>query len=96
MGIFNLFRKKQVDDEATRCAQLRRTGRIAEGAIFDVGTDETGAITQIFFSYNINGVDYESSQALDHEQCLRQSEYQPGEHITIRYNPQQPGNSVVV
>ncbi|MDQ3684908.1 MAG: DUF3592 domain-containing protein [Acidobacteriota bacterium] len=96
MGILDLFRRKNVDDEATRRANLRRTGRIAEGIIFDIASDEAGAIREIFFSYNINGVDYESSQTLDPEQSLSHSDYTPGARITVRYNPQHPGNSVVV
>lgn len=96
MRILDLFRRKNVDDEATRRANLRRAGRIAEGIIFDIANDEAGAIREIFFSYNINGVDYESSQTLDSEQSLSHSDYAPGARITVRYNPQHPSNSVVV
>lgn len=48
MGIFNLFCRPQEDTAAARKARLLRTGRVAEGSIFDVGTDETGAVTHIF------------------------------------------------
>ena len=96
MGIFDLFRRKKVDDEAARRARLLQTGRIADGTIFDISTDQSGAITQIFFNYNISGVEYEASQALEPEQRLRQSDYAPGARITVRYDPRQPGNSVVV
>ena len=68
MAIFDIFRRKKKDDEATRRAQLIRAGRIADGSIFDIVTDESGAITQIFFNYTINGVDYEASPMLDPEQ----------------------------
>ncbi len=97
MGILDLFRRKKVDDEAARRRALLTAGRITEGSIFDIVTDEeTGAIKQIFYSYTINGVDYESSQLLDAEQRARQGDYFPGAHVTIRFNPRQPGNSVVV
>lgn len=96
MSIFGLFRRTRVDDEAARRAELLRTGRIAEGTIFDVTTDDAGAITHVFFSYQLNGVDYESSQTLDEAQRQHQADYFPGAHITVRYNPRQPGNSVVV
>ena len=96
MGILDLFRRKNVDDEAARRSELRRGGRIGEGVIFDIATDEAGSIKEIFYSYNINGVDYESSQTLDPEQALSHADYLPGARITVRYNPQQPGNSVVV
>ena len=96
MGIFDIFRRKKADDEASRRARLLRTGRIAEGAVFDVVTDEAGTITRIFFTYTINGVDYESSQTLDPEQRRRPVDYSPGAALTVRYHPHQPGNSVVV
>ena len=97
MSIFNLFRRHKPDDaEASRRAQLLRAGRITEGTVFDVITDDGGRITHVYFSYQINGVDYESSQTLDDSQRQRQADYAPGARITIRYNPRQPGNSVVV
>ncbi|HEV2707424.1 MAG TPA: DUF3592 domain-containing protein [Pyrinomonadaceae bacterium] len=96
MALFDIFRRKKNDDEATRRQQLLRTGRIAEGSIFDIVTDESGAITQIFFNYTINGVDYESSQLLDAAQRQHPADYVPGARVTVRYHPHQPGNSVVV
>ena len=96
MGILDIFRRKKSDDEATRRATLLRTGRITEGSIFDVITDEAGAITQVFYNYEINGVEYESSQALDAQQRDRSADYFPGARVTVRFNPRQPGNSVVV
>lgn len=95
MGFFDFLRRKKIDEAAHR-AHLLRTGRITEGSIFDIITDDAGAITQIFFRYNISGVDYESSQLLDQEQSRRQADYTPGALITVRYHPHQPGNSTVV
>lgn len=96
MGILDFFRRAKGDPELQRRAQLLRRGRITDGAVSDVVTDDTGQITHVFFSYEINGVDYEASQSLDDAQRQRQSDYIPGSHITVRYNPHQPGNSVVV
>jgi hypothetical protein len=96
MGILNIFRRNKRDDEAARRAELLRTGRITEGSVFDVVTDEAGAITQIFFNYTLNGVDYESSQTLDPQQRQRQADYIPGARVIVRFNPRRPGNSVVV
>lgn len=96
MGLLDHFRRKKVDDEAGRRAGLLRTGRIAEGSVFDVVTDEAGTITQIFYNYEISGVEYESSQSLDQEQRRRSADYFPGALVTVRYHPHQPGNSVVV
>lgn len=96
MSIFDIFRRAKTDDEAARRAELLRAGRITDGTIFDVNTDDAGLITHIFFNYNINGVDYEASQTLDPAQLQRQADYAPGARITVRFNPRQPGNSVVV
>ena len=96
MGILNLFKRKKTDGEAERRTTLLRAGRITEGSIFDVITDEAGAITHVFYNYEINGVEYESSQSLDDGQRSRSSDYFPGARVTVRFNPRQPGNSVVV
>ena len=96
MSLLGLLRRKQDNTEAARRARLLRTGRIAEGTILDVGTDEQGHFTHIFYSYEINGVEYESSEALDEAQRTRAAEYSPGARVVIRFDPRQPANSVVV
>lgn len=96
MSFLNLFRRKKVEDEDTRRSRLLVQGRITEGTILDITCDDSGAVTQIFFTYNISGVDYESSQTLNHEQRLHQQNYAPGVSVTVRYEPHRPGNSVVV
>jgi len=96
MGILDIFKRKKTDGEAQRRAAILRSGRITEGSIFDVIADDVGTIMQVFYSYQINGVEYESSQSLDAEQQLRSGDYFPGSRVTVRFNPHQPGNSVVV
>ena len=96
MGILDLIRGKKKNDEAARRAGLLRAGRITEGSILDITSDDTGAVTHVFYNYEINGVEYESSQTLDADQRARSSDYYPGARITVRFNPRQPGNSVVV
>jgi len=96
MGIRDFFKRSKTDDEAERRNNLLRAGRITEGSIFDVITDEAGAITHVFYNYEINGVEYESSQLLDAGQRQRSGDYFPGARVTVRFNPRQPGNSVVV
>lgn len=96
MSFLDRFRRQKKDAEAERRAQLLRAGRITEGSILDVNSDASGQITHIFFSYCVSGVDYESSQTLDEAQRLRQADYAPGAHVTVRYAPHYPGNSIVV
>ncbi len=95
MSFLNLFRRKKID-EASHPAPLLRTGRIVDGCILDVQTDERGHITHVFYSYNVAGVEYESSQELDADQRKRKLNYTPGNRIEIRYDPRQPVNSIVV
>jgi len=96
MGLLGLFRRKQDNTEAARRALLLRTGRIGEGTILDIGTDEQGAPTHVFYSYEINGVEYESSQTLAPEQLARTADYVPGARVVIRFDPRRPTNSIVV
>jgi hypothetical protein len=42
------------------------------------------------------GVRYETSQDLSKQQQQRDREYAPGKKITVRYDPHQPANSIVV
>jgi hypothetical protein len=95
MGFFDRFRRKK-DDDASRVARLLANGRIVEGRVIDVLEDAEGTVTQIFFSYNIHGVDYESSQLLTAEQQRNHIRYIPGARVTIRYDPRQPPNCTVV
>ena len=96
MGLLKLFRRDKGDPEAERRALLLRTGRIADGSILDVGTDEAGNVMHVFYTYHFNGVEYESSQTLDAEQLARRQDYFAGAHCTVRFDPRQPANSVVV
>ena len=95
MGFLDRFRRKQ-EDESSRLARLSRTGRIVEGEILDIVVDVAGNITQVFYSYSIGGVAYHSSQTLDAEQQHRKADYSPASRVTIRYDPRQPANSIVV
>jgi hypothetical protein len=96
MGLLDLFKRKQVDTEAARRTTLLRAGRVGEGVILDITVTDAGEITHVFYAYNVNGVEYESSQTLDEAQQQRQGDYYPGAHIIVRYDPHRPANSAVV
>ena len=95
MSFLDRFRRKK-EDEASRIARLAKTGRMADGAILDAVTDESGKIIQVTYTYTLAGVQYESSQDLSKTQQERSTEYSPGRQITVRYDPRQPANSIVV
>jgi hypothetical protein len=96
MPLSNLFRRKKTDPEVERRTRLLQAGRITEGVIIDIGNDDAGAIRQVYFSYEVSGVEYESSQLLNDEQRQHEVNYCPGARVTIRYDPHRPGNSIVV
>ncbi|MDT4898071.1 MAG: hypothetical protein QOH25_3148 [Acidobacteriota bacterium] len=96
MPLSNLFRRKKADPEIERRARLLQMGRITEGVILDTGNDDSGAIRQIYFHYEVSGVEYESSQLLSDKQQEREADYSPGARVTIRFDPHRPGNSIVV
>lgn len=95
MSFRDLFRRKQ-EDESSRVERLSKTGRITDGIVIDVKSDELGRITHVFYTYNISGVEYESSQELSAEQRAHESGYAADTAVNIRYDPRQPGNSIVV
>ena len=95
MSFLDRFRRKK-EDEAARFARLSKTGRITEGSVLDIKSDERDRITHVFYTYNIAGVEYESSQKLNEEQTARPAGYAPGSTIVVRYDPRQPGNSIVM
>ena len=68
-------------------------GRVTEGRILDSQQDDSG--TTIFYRYNIANVDYETSQKLTLNQLTRGQVYVPGASITVRYDPRNPGSSIV-
>jgi len=95
MSFLDRFRRK-TEDETSRITRLAKTGRITDGNIIDAVSERDGRITQVTYTYTIGGVIYESSQALSEQQQQRHTEYAPGKQITVRYDPRQPANSIVV
>lgn len=92
MALFKFSRKRKTDSEAERRERLLKNGRITEGRILDCDEE----ITQVFYIYSVNGADYESSEYLTEDQRERPKDYSPGAKVSIRFDPRQPGNSVVV
>jgi hypothetical protein len=95
MSFLNRFRKKK-EDESSRFARLSTTGRIVEGMVIDLISDSNGQVTQVCYRYEINGVQYESSQVLNPEQQLRVNDYTSDARIIVRYEHNRPANSIVI
>ena len=95
MSFLDRFRKR-TEDEASRIARLSKTGRMVDGKIIDAVSDNDGRILHVNYTYEIAGVQYESSQPLSEQQQQRPHDYAPGKQIVVRYDPRRPANSIVV
>ena len=93
MGIVDkLLRRKPADPNARR-RFLLANGRITEGVILD--SEIKGAEEIVYYTYTLNGVDFESSEMLTVEQRGKPAKYAPGAKVGIRYDPRNQGNSIV-
>ncbi|MBX3296697.1 MAG: hypothetical protein KF762_13415 [Acidobacteria bacterium] len=88
-----LKRKKNTDLEAERRRFLSEHGRITDGRIID--SEQTAAGEVVFYTYSLNGVDFESSELLTPEQQADPLKYAPGAKIGVRYDPRNQGNSML-
>ncbi len=95
MGLFNFLKKKQTDSEMQRREFLLVHGRITEGTIVDSETSESGEEIA-FYIYNVQGVDFESSEILNEEQCKNPLHYAPGAKIGVRFDPKNHGNCMLI
>lgn len=95
MGLFDVFKsKKKIATEAERRQFLLSNGRITDGTIIDSETSETGEEI-VYYYYNIQGVDFESSEILNEEQRANPLKYAPGAKVGIRFDPKNHGNSTL-
>ena len=96
MGILKrLWRRNGRRSADERRELLLRFGRITEGRILDSQTTATGQ-ELVFFVYCINGVDFESSELLTEEQVRKPAQYSPGATVSVRFDPKNHGNSIIV
>jgi len=95
MGLFDIFKsKKTVNSEAERRTFLQTKGRITDGTIIDSETSDAGEEI-VYYYYNIQGVDFESSEILTDEQRKNSLKYAPGANIGVRFDPKNHGNSML-
>ena len=94
MGIFSRRRTK-VDPHIERRRLLMQHGRITDGRIIDSETNGRGEEI-VYYTYTLNGVDFESSELLTAEQQRDPLRYAPGAKIGVRYDPKNQGNSMLV
>jgi hypothetical protein len=100
--LWSVFRKKptEAEIELARRSFLVQSGRLVDGMLLDiceVEAEEGRNLTMLLFSYRISGVDYECSQNItDMAEVVDASQVRAGFPCTVRYQPGNPQNSIVV
>ena len=104
LGGYVLLRRrpKNPDDlERERRALLENTGRITDGTVIDVQelpaqTNHHDAV-MLIYKYDVAGVSYECSQDVTYlRQWINLHSCRLGLQTSVKYDPQNPGNSLVV
>jgi hypothetical protein len=97
-----IFRKRPTAEELERARRLFlvQSGRIVDGMLLDVCEVEATdgrTLTMLLFNYRNGGVDYECSQDItDMPGIVDLSQIRAGFPCSVRYQPGNPQNSIVV
>jgi len=97
-----VLRKRPSADEVEKARRqfLVHSGRLVDGMlldIYEVEAKDGRTLTMLLFSYRIAGVDYESSQDITTMLgVVNAAEVRAGFPCTVRYQPGNPYNSIVV
>lgn len=103
LAIYLLFGRKKktaAQIERERRDWLNQIGRITDGTVIDVQEITPNGhppATMLIFQYDVGGVSYEASQDVTHlRQWINLHSCRLGLPTSVRYDPQNPGNSIVV
>ncbi len=104
LGAYALLRRKPktADDmERERRAWLEGTGRITDGTVIDVQELEAQTrgrpAVMLIYKYDVAGVSYECSQDVTYlRHWINLHSCRLGLHTSVKYDPLNPGNSLVV
>lgn len=97
-----LRRKPKTPDELERKRRdwLTEVGRITDGTVIDVQelpSDTNRPATMLIYQYDVAGVSYEASQDVTYlRQWINLHSCRLGVPSSVRYDPHNPGNSMVV
>lgn len=100
---YALFRRKPrtADDlERERRTWLNQVGRITDGTVIDVQEIQPNGhreATMLIYQYDVAGVSYEASQDVTYlRQWINLHSCRLGLHTSVKYDPHNPGNSMVI
>jgi|ERR1035438_4595485 hypothetical protein len=102
VGLWLLLRKRPTAEEIERGRRLFlvQSGRIVDGMLLDiceVKAEDGRTLTMLVFNYRIGGVDYECSQDITNlTGILDAAQVRAGFPCSLRYQPGNPHNSIVV
>jgi hypothetical protein len=93
-------KKSSAEIERERRDWLNQIGRITDGTVIDVQEivpNGHAVATMLIFQYDVGGVSYEASQDVTHlRQWINLHSCRLGLPTSVRYDPHNPGNSIVV
>jgi len=95
-------RKSPEQREHERRTRINRVGRITVGTVIDVyeepASNGHASVSQLLvFNYDVAGVTYEASQDITNlRQYIDLKRCKLGLPASIKYDPQNPGNSIVI
>lgn len=100
-GVWLLRRKRPTPDELERARRrfLVQSGRLVDGMLLDVTEvdAEGGTLTMLIYNYRIGGVNYDCSQDVTAlSGVLDATQVRAGFPCSVRYQPGNPQNSIVV
>ena len=104
LGTYALLRRKPkgpAELERERRIWLDGIGRITDGTVIDVQemapSDGHHAAVLLIYKYDVAGVSYECSQDVTYlRQWINLHSCRLGLHTSVKYDPHNPGNSLVV
>jgi len=104
LGAYALLRgkPKTADDlERERRSWLEGSGRITDGTVIDVqeleAQNDRRSAVMLIYKYDVAGVSYECSQDVTQlRHWINLHSCRLGLHTSVKYDPQNPGNSLVV
>lgn len=103
VGAFYLLRRKPKSAEELerkRRQFLDTVGRLTDGTVIDVQEldfDGQRSATMLIYQYDVAGVSYEASQDVTYlRQWVNLHSCRLGLPTSVKYDPQNPGNSMVV
>jgi hypothetical protein len=102
-GAYYMLRRRRKNDEQLeleRRERLSTKGRITDGTVIDVQEMNSEAeipVQLLIYQYDVAGVQYECSQDVTWlRQFVDMHSCRLGLPASIKYDPQNPGNSIVI